>query len=130
MTATTETLEATAEPGRPSPWLRFGLAALLGLTGALLIGLGGLYVYDQLYAGKVLPGVSVGSVDMSGLTPDAARAELTRAYGSLSERPDRGRPVPTASRSSPMRISVADPPSRPCSTRPSPSAGSARRSIG
>jgi vancomycin resistance protein YoaR len=84
MTATTEALEATAEPGRPSPWLRFGLAAVLGLAVALLLGLGGLYAYDQLYAGKVLPGVSVGAVDMSGLTPDAARAELTRVYGSLS----------------------------------------------
>ena len=85
MTATTEALEATAEPGRPSPWLRFGLAAVLGLAIALLLGLGGLYAYDQLYAGKVLPGVSVGSVDMSGLTPDAARAELTRVYSSLSD---------------------------------------------
>jgi vancomycin resistance protein YoaR len=85
MTATTEALEATAEPGRPSPWLRFGLAAVLGLAAALLLGLGGLYAYDQVYAGKVLPGVSVGSVDLSGLTPDAARAELTRVYGSLSD---------------------------------------------
>ncbi len=85
MTATTEALEATTEPGRPSPWFRFGLAAILGLAIALLLGLGGLYAYDQLYAGKVLPGVSVGSVDMSGLTPDAARAELSRVYGSLSD---------------------------------------------
>ena len=85
MTATTEALEATAEPGRPSPWFRFGLAAFLGLAIAMLLGLGGLYAYDQLYSGKVLPGVSVGSVDMSGLTPDAARAELARVYGSLSD---------------------------------------------
>jgi vancomycin resistance protein YoaR len=85
MTATTETLEATAEPGRPSPWLRFGLAAFLGLATALLLGLGVLFAYDQVYAGKVLPGVTIGSVDLSGLTEEAARAELTRAYGSLSE---------------------------------------------
>jgi vancomycin resistance protein YoaR len=84
MTATTETLEVTAEPDRPSPWFRFGLAAVLGLAAALLVGLGGLYAYDRIYEGKVLPGVRVGLVDMSGLTPDAARAELTRAYGSLS----------------------------------------------
>ena len=85
MTATTETLEVTAEPDRPSPWFRFGLAALLGLAAALLVGLGGLYAYDRIYEGKVLPGVRVGLVDMSGLTPEAARAELTRAYGSLSD---------------------------------------------
>ena len=85
MTATTEALEATIEPGRPTPWLRFGLAAILGLAIAMLVGLGGLYAYDQLYAGKILPGVTVGSVDLSGLTPDAGRAELNRVYGSLSD---------------------------------------------
>ncbi|MDO8484718.1 MAG: peptidoglycan binding domain-containing protein, partial [Candidatus Limnocylindrales bacterium] len=84
MTATTETLEQTTEPGRPSPWLRFGLAFGLGLAAALLIGGGALYAYDQQYTGRVLPGVRVGSVDLSGLTPDAARAKLARAYGSLS----------------------------------------------
>jgi vancomycin resistance protein YoaR len=85
MTATTETLEQTTEPGRPSPWLRFGLAFGLGLAAALLIGGGALFAYDQQYLGRVLPGVRVGSVDLSGLTPDAARAELARAYGSLSD---------------------------------------------
>jgi vancomycin resistance protein YoaR len=85
MTATTETLEQAAEPGRPSPWLRFGLAFVLGLGAVLLIGAAALYTYDQQFAGKVLPGVRVGSVDLSGLTPEAARTELQRAYGSLSE---------------------------------------------
>jgi len=85
MTATTETLEQTIEPGRPSPWLRFGLAVAVGLAAVLLIGAGALYAYDQQYLGRVLPGVSVGSVDLSGLTPDAARAELHDAYSSLSE---------------------------------------------
>ena len=85
MTATTDTLEGTTEPGRPSPWLRFGLAFALGLAVALLIGSGALYAYDRAYSGRVLPGVHVGTVDLSGLTPDAARAELARAYGSLTE---------------------------------------------
>ncbi len=84
MTATTDTLEQTSEPGRPSPWLRFGLAFVVGLAAALLIGAGALYAYDQQYVGRVLPGVRVGSVDLSGLTPDAARATLQDAYGSLS----------------------------------------------
>lgn len=86
MTATTtETLEQISEPGRPSPWLRFGLAAAVGLATALLIGVAALYVYDQHYAGRILPGVRVGSVDLSGLTPDAARAELQQAYGSFDD---------------------------------------------
>lgn len=85
MTATTETLEQIVEPGSPSAWLRFGLAFALGLAVALLVGAGVLLAYDQQFAGKVLPGVRVGSVDLSGLTPEAAHAELQRAYGSLSD---------------------------------------------
>jgi vancomycin resistance protein YoaR len=85
MTATSETLDQTTEPGPPSPWLRFGLAAGLGLVGAFLIAVGALLVYDQQYSGRILAGVHVGSVDLSGLTPDAARAELDRAYGSLAD---------------------------------------------
>ena len=88
MTATTEALEPleqTAEPGRHSPWLRFGLAFALGLAFAMLIAVAALYAYDQNYKGRILPGVRVGGVDLSGLTPDAARAELLAAYGSLSE---------------------------------------------
>src|SRR5688572_6246304 len=85
MTATTETLEQAAEPGRPAPWLRFAMAFFLGLAAVLLIGAAALFAYDQAFAGKVLPGVRVGSVDLSGLTPEAARAELQRAYGSLSD---------------------------------------------
>lgn len=85
MTAQTETLEQTTEPGRPSPWLRFGLAVVAGVVGALLIAAVGLYAYDQQFAGRILPGVHVGAVDLSGLSPDAARAELARTYGSLSD---------------------------------------------
>ena len=86
MTATTtETLEQVSEPGRPSPWLRFALSAGAGLAATLLIGAAALYAYDQQYAGRILPGVRIGSVDLSGLTPDAARAELQQAYGSFDD---------------------------------------------
>ena len=85
MTATTEALEETTAPGAPSPWLRFFLALVAALAASLLIGAGALIAYDQAYAGRVRPGVRVGSVDLSGLTPDAARAELRRVYGSLSD---------------------------------------------
>ncbi len=85
MTATTETLDQAAEPGRPTPWLRFGLAFALGLVAVLLIGAAALFAYDQQFAGRILPGVHVGSVDLSGMSPDAARVELDRAYGSLAD---------------------------------------------
>jgi hypothetical protein len=53
MTATTDALEQTIEPGRPSPWLRFGLAFAVGLIGVLLIGAGALYAYDQRWTCRV-----------------------------------------------------------------------------
>src|SRR6185295_14292263 len=65
--------------------LRFGLAFALGLVGALLIGAAALYIYDRQYTGRVMPGVRVGTVDLSGLTPEAARTQLQGSYGSLSD---------------------------------------------
>ena len=84
MTATTEALEQAAEPGRHSPWQRFALAFALGMAFALLVGATALYAYDQHYRGRILPGVAVGSVDLSGLSPEDARIRLLDAYGSLS----------------------------------------------
>nr|MBA3234781.1 VanW family protein [Chloroflexota bacterium] len=79
MTATTDPI--VPEPARrPSARLRFGVAFLIGLVLTFGLGAGGLYAYDQQYAGRILPGVSVGGVDLSGLTPDAARAALDEAY--------------------------------------------------
>jgi vancomycin resistance protein YoaR len=85
MTATTETLEQTTEPGRPSPWLRFGAAFLLGSAVALLLAASLFYLYDQAYRGRVLPGVHLGGLDLSGLTETQARAEIESAYASLSD---------------------------------------------
>ncbi|MEA2605813.1 MAG: hypothetical protein QOI00_570 [Chloroflexota bacterium] len=81
-----------AEPFEPAGQLRrhsarrsFGLAFVLALVAALLLGVGALYAYDQHFTGRILPGVHVGNSDLSGLTVDEARAELQQAYGSLSE---------------------------------------------
>ena len=80
MTTTTEATEVSSRPRRPSARLRFAVAFLVGLLLALGVGAGAMYAYDQQYTGRVLPGVRVGSVDLSGLTPDAARAALGAAY--------------------------------------------------
>ena len=85
MTDTTEPLEPTNELRRPSARLSFGVAFIFGLVAALLLGVGALYGYDRQFAGRILPGVHVGDVDLSGLTVDDARAELQRAFGSLSD---------------------------------------------
>ncbi len=74
------------EPARrPSARLRFGVAFMIGLVLTFGLGVGALYAYDQQYAGRILPGVSVGGVNLSGLTPDAARGALDEAYRASTE---------------------------------------------
>jgi vancomycin resistance protein YoaR len=68
---------------RPSGRVRFAIAVLVGLLLATVVGVGALYAYDQQYVGRVLPGVRVGTVDLSGLEPAAAAERLREAYGSL-----------------------------------------------
>ena len=51
----------------------------------MALGVGALYAYDQQYVGRVLPGVSVGDVDLSGMTEAEASAVLAEAYASLGE---------------------------------------------
>lgn len=70
---------------RPSARANFTLAFILGLAAALLLGVGALYAYDRQFTGRILPGVHVGSVDLSGLDADEARTALQAAYGSLSD---------------------------------------------
>lgn len=84
------TTEPTAVPTavppthrRRSMGLRFLVAFLVGTVLAAGVGTGALYAYGQQYTGKVLPGVRVGSVDLSGLPPAAARQAIDAAYGSL-----------------------------------------------
>ena len=73
---------------------RFLFAFLFGLLGALALGAGALYAYDLQYDGRILPGIPVGGVDLSGLSPNEARARLAAAYDAL----DDGEVVLTSSR--------------------------------
>ena len=70
---------------RRFPFFRLISAFLVGLLLAGALGVGALYAYDSRYATRVLPGVSVGAVDLSGLDREAARARLAQAYASFSE---------------------------------------------
>ncbi len=80
---TTEPVPASPSHRGRSLAAKFATAFLLGVV--LVVGAGGagLYVYGQQYSGKVLPGVSVGGTDLSGLTPEAATAAIANAYASL-----------------------------------------------
>ncbi len=59
-------------------------AFVLGMALVVAAGGGVLYAYGQQYAGRILPGVHVGTVDVSGLAPAAARDALAAAYSSLT----------------------------------------------
>ena len=76
---------AVPETRRPSGRLRFTVAFIVGLLLATIAGAGALYAYDQQYINRVLPGVRIGAVDLSGLDGAAAAERLREAYGSLGE---------------------------------------------
>src|SRR5262245_61774153 len=59
---------------------RFAVAFLVSLLVGLAAGAGALYAYDREYTGRVLPGVSVGGIDLSGLSAEAASERLHEAY--------------------------------------------------
>ncbi|MFP5342238.1 MAG: VanW family protein [Candidatus Limnocylindria bacterium] len=86
---TTTTPDSIALPADPTPArrlrLRFGVAFLVGLVATFAIGAGGLFAYEQQFAGRVLPGVRVGIVDVSGLEPAAAAERIRTAYTSIGE---------------------------------------------
>ncbi len=63
--------------------VRFAIAFALGLVAALALGAGALYAFDQQYVGRILPGIRIGTVDVSGLDPASAAERLTAAYGDL-----------------------------------------------
>jgi len=86
MTTQTEVLDhVVTEPRRASVRFRFAVAFFAGLIAATALGAGALYAYDQQYSGRIMPGVRIGNVDVSGLAPDEATALLTSAYGSFAE---------------------------------------------
>jgi vancomycin resistance protein YoaR len=87
MTTTTPDSIGVAIPDarRPSGRVRFAVAFIVGLLLATVVGAGALYAYDQQYVGRVLPGVRVGDVDLSGLEPAVAAERLREAYASLGE---------------------------------------------
>jgi hypothetical protein len=70
---------------RASGRVRFGVAFLIGLLVSMTLGIGALYAYDRQYAGRILPGVSIGGLDLSGQDPVTAAAALRQVYGELGE---------------------------------------------
>jgi vancomycin resistance protein YoaR len=82
MTATAADTPITGAPAHRTA-TRFLVAFLAGILGVLALGAGALFAYDRQYDGRILPGVRVGSVDLSGLAPNDARSRLAAGYASL-----------------------------------------------
>jgi lipoprotein-anchoring transpeptidase ErfK/SrfK len=61
------------------------IAAAVGLL--LLVGAGGVYAYDHAHAEEIGKGVTVGGVDVSGLSSEEARAKLRTAVLEPLSRP-------------------------------------------
>ncbi len=87
MTTTTPDSIVIAPPTgrRASVRVRFVVAFLVGLLVALGVGAGAMYAYDQQYVGRVIPGVRVGGVDLSGLDRGAAAERLRTEFAALGE---------------------------------------------
>jgi vancomycin resistance protein YoaR len=85
MTTATDTVPLTTDPIRAAARSRFVLAFAAGLVAVLVLGAGALYAFDRQYDGRILPGVRAGSVDLSGLSPEAARSRLGAAYAPAGE---------------------------------------------
>lgn len=71
---------------------RFFVAFLLSVFVGLIVGAGALYAFDRNYTGRILPGVSVGGIDLAGLSPDEATARLESSFAPFRE----GRAVMTS----------------------------------
>ncbi len=89
MTTQTDSLPAAPEqavlPATRIPWARVVAAFAFGFVAAAALGAGLLVALDQAYAGRIVPGVRVGTVDLSGLSPDDARAALTEAFAGYGQ---------------------------------------------
>jgi vancomycin resistance protein YoaR len=76
----TSEVEATAVPNR-HVWRRLLVGFVLGFVLTLAVAGGALYAYDSSFDGRVLGGVRVAGVDLSGLDYDQASATLASALG-------------------------------------------------
>jgi vancomycin resistance protein YoaR len=81
----TDEIMAAGPAPRRRTWLRFVVAFLIGLIAAMAIGAGALYAFDRHYTDRILPGVRVGGVNVSGLTPAEARKTLTTAFAAFGK---------------------------------------------
>ena len=64
---------------------RFSVAFVFGVLGVLAVSAGALAAFESSNVGRILPGIHVGDVDLSGLTASEARARLNDAFANLTQ---------------------------------------------
>jgi vancomycin resistance protein YoaR len=64
---------------------RFVAAFVFGVLGVLAVTAGALAAFESSNSGRIMPGVHVGDIDLSGLGPSEARAKLNEAYAGLAD---------------------------------------------
>jgi vancomycin resistance protein YoaR len=74
-----------AEVHRRRVWPRVAAGFVLGFALALVLAGAGLYAFDAAHEGRVLDGVRVGTVELSGLDHDQAVAALGAAYAGYAD---------------------------------------------
>lgn len=88
MTTTTDT-QAAAPPAvletRRLPRVGVIAAFLVGVLLVAVVAVGSVLAYEQAYAGKVAAGVSVGGVNLAGLTRDEAAVKLAGAFAPVGQ---------------------------------------------
>ena len=86
MTTVSEPNDLVAIPAEPRGGpLRFVTAYVFGVLAVLVVAAGAILAFEASYDGRILPGVHVGFVDLSGLTRGQAEGRLVAAYGSLGD---------------------------------------------
>lgn len=70
--------------GRVGALRRFAVAFLIGVLAVLAVSAGALAAFEYSNTGRIMPGVRVGAVDLSRLSPSEARTRLTEAYADLA----------------------------------------------
>ncbi len=84
-TTTSDSIPPAPVEVRRSAGVRFVVAFGFGLAFVAAVVVGGIYAFERQYEGRILPGVRVGQLDLSGLTPGQAKAELSQAYSALGK---------------------------------------------
>ncbi|HEY8869489.1 MAG TPA: VanW family protein [Candidatus Limnocylindrales bacterium] len=80
-----ELVDADLAPARRRRAAPFLAAFVFGVLAVIAIAAGAAYAFDQQFNGRILPGVHVGSTDLTGLTAGQAASRLTTDFAALGQ---------------------------------------------